>query len=1151
LVIPNGFIFSIQANDPPINPTPFIYYNTPVNSMGNGNLKEVNWSFIDNCSSFVLKRDNVDVSYLLDINFSYYLNNRKYSYNFTADQKGLFNLTFTFDSLADNIQFFMNNYTVVFNYSDGNIFYNFSDIMLLAGNVDVGYFVDYSNKVFVLYIEKFLNKNVKVVLDPIFGYNTVGSSSQYIYEALNPTFQYEYMLGGYWQMGSNDGIADNITVRFGSLSLTMTYQCAIYEYVDYSTNYMGDLIELSSTKQVTSTQDNTWQTFDLSSTVCLSANTNYYICIAPYGDYTSFVHQNYIKYNSGSNGVFDKQNGGITLSDPYTGESATSKEFSIYCSYTEGCGEGCVNETLITPVSTANGTSNVNPCITLNWTTLINNTCGESITYANISCNGLYHNTSGVNGTYHLNITNLECGNSYTVYVNASSGGDVNRSWFTFSTSFDDIVFNFISQDPSNLYINDTGFINITYNVTSGCSGLNSSSLLIAHVLNNTRNLHLNNTYTLYAENWVADKKCAINRNYPYWFEQEFSYLTGDDSIGDIGEWGVHNISLYEPIDINSQGSNWLNFTHHIPILENLFGNIFLVNHEAMTIENKTGQTFNVYKDNSAKVYFNMSDTQWFTDTEYNNTYYTLHFFAEPVNPTENLLVYFANSSYVDGNPLISPYCELIGVVTPLQSYAYSVLNSSYYDISFSSDTNGTVGSVSMTDNFSFIFASNSKDSVEKWVIYYADDNITIIEEYHDFYNSSCTSISSDKGKTWVTQDATIDTFLTYGHLDNIDKIMYKVYCQTNCTTTGDGSWSSIHIDILDEANLQPNIPNVILPNGTDPTVNYTVGDIVNITYSWLGDPNLDTCWLNITVHDASHDIVYYLQNRSITSAEYEINNTWFYDWNTTGFPSGGPYHINVNATDPYGLYNDGEQQGVFYLLSVAYCCNVTLENEYIVNKTTGINATLTTFINFSAWINTTCTQYNFSFINISFVDDLGLNYSNQTNIAEGLIYVNMSVNLSCGSNYTFYINLSKDLINCSIISYSFWFRTLSCEGAVSCCDCFNDTCFTTLLNTWLISNGYVKDSDFMDLAIANSQLSIFLTLILFGLFFYIGYTTKRKSGGAFVMFSGFIFIGLSLLIGSYLNAIYVTPLMLPFAGFIILVGVKKWLYEENKKTEG
>jgi hypothetical protein len=514
-----------------------------------------------------------------------------------------------------------------------------------------------------------------------------------------------------------------------------------------------------------------------------------------------------------------------------------------------------------------------------------------------------------------------------------------------------------------------------------------------------------------------------------------------------------------------------------------------------------------------------------------------LHFYAQDNNSDSNLKVYFANNSYVSGNPLTSPYCELIGVVESTDSYAYTVLNSSYYDLSFSTDTNGSVGSVGMSDNFSFIFASNSKDSVNKWDLFFADDNITILSEYHDFFNSTCSMTCPDKGVTWSYENGTIDSFLTYGHLQGIDRIMYKVYVQMNGTGIGDGYWSSVQVDVLDEVNIQPNYPNVITPNGTAPTVNYTVGDIINVSYSWLGDPNLDTCWLNITVHNYTDDsLVYYLQNRSITSAEYEVNNTWYYDWDTTGLTPNGPYYVNVTATDPYDLYHSSSQEGVFYINASTNNCPVssglTIANNSCCNQ---LNLTWNVTINDADGDNTNGS--------IELNDGQNTTWINQTNGTRTLSIVN----LTCGLTYTVFLNFTDG--NCSV-NETYYFDTVACSVNLSdCVACFNDTNFTDSLENYLITNGYIKESDNVEISLDAT----FITLLLFALFFIIGYTQNKKSGGILMIFSGFVFFAFEYLVASSLSNIFVV-LMSPIAILIILLGVRKWLYSpegEKTKSEG
>jgi uncharacterized membrane protein HdeD (DUF308 family) len=68
------------------------------------------------------------------------------------------------------------------------------------------------------------------------------------------------------------------------------------------------------------------------------------------------------------------------------------------------------------------------------------------------------------------------------------------------------------------------------------------------------------------------------------------------------------------------------------------------------------------------------------------------------------------------------------------------------------------------------------------------------------------------------------------------------------------------------------------------------------------------------------------------------------------------------------------------------------------------------------------------------------------------------------------------------------------------------------------------------------------LTFIVFGFFFHQGYTSKKKSGGFFMLFSGFVFLYFSLLSGDMFS-MFVSVLMAPFALFIILMGIMKAFY--------
>ena len=79
------------------------------------------------------------------------------------------------------------------------------------------------------------------------------------------------------------------------------------------------------------------------------------------------------------------------------------------------------------------------------------------------------------------------------------------------------------------------------------------------------------------------------------------------------------------------------------------------------------------------------------------------------------------------------------------------------------------------------------------------------------------------------------------------------------------------------------------------------------------------------------------------------------------------------------------------------------------------------------------------------------------------------------------------------------------------------------------------------------------LTLVLFAVFFIVGYIINKRSGGILMIFSGFTLFSFEYLVSSasILNAILVIPLLSPIAILIIVLGVRKWLYPvENEKTK-
>lgn len=84
-------------------------------------------------------------------------------------------------------------------------------------------------------------------------------------------------------------------------------------------------------------------------------------------------------------------------------------------------------------------------------------------------------------------------------------------------------------------------------------------------------------------------------------------------------------------------------------------------------------------------------------------------------------------------------------------------------------------------------------------------------------------------------------------------------------------------------------------------------------------------------------------------------------------------------------------------------------------------------------------------------------------------------------------------------------------------------------------------------------QFEIVVTLLTFIFFFTLGYDSEKKSGGFFMIFSGFVFLYLEyiLFVNNIMNVYYVVSLMSMFGLYFIILGVTKAFWDENGDKKG
>ena len=339
---------SVGDDVPPI-PEPYIYtdFIPPQNSFGMGEttFKEVNWSYFkelfnqhcDWLSEY--KRYSysswVDGSDYLTIEKSWNDTLGGWKFNLILDVPvHVYSARFTFAcdlAVLDYVErdgWQVNlNYTVPNTDEVYNVFFNWSD---MAGIPNIIFNKGVQDNHFWF---RFRRDNIPAghyEFDPTFGHSESGTQG-----AIGIS-SYEYYRGIWATMGATDGTADSITVKFGTLDSTESYQCALYQYIDYSSNYCGNLIATTETKQILSNGDNYEFTFDFSEPKpSLTASTNYYLICRM------------TTTNSASNYIVAKSEAGYGVykyftvptafenNDPWTTETASSYKVWVYCTYTE------------------------------------------------------------------------------------------------------------------------------------------------------------------------------------------------------------------------------------------------------------------------------------------------------------------------------------------------------------------------------------------------------------------------------------------------------------------------------------------------------------------------------------------------------------------------------------------------------------------------------------------------------------------------------------------------------------------------------------------------------------------------------------------------------------------------------------------------
>ena len=168
----------------------------------------------------------------------------------------------------------------------------------------------------------------------IFGEQVDGGSFSTLYLQTTGR-EYLYAVG---DAPSSNGDVDSITIHTdGIWGTSINVHCALYEYVDSTSSYMGSKLGVTETKEISDGTTNTYVSFDFSEPKpSVVSGTTYYLVVAASGNIAG--GSNVCRISDGGTALpkcYETSTTGIYLDDPKTGEEAVGGTVYLYATYTK------------------------------------------------------------------------------------------------------------------------------------------------------------------------------------------------------------------------------------------------------------------------------------------------------------------------------------------------------------------------------------------------------------------------------------------------------------------------------------------------------------------------------------------------------------------------------------------------------------------------------------------------------------------------------------------------------------------------------------------------------------------------------------------------------------------------------------------------
>ena len=478
-----------------------------------------------------------------------------------------------------------------------------------------------------------------------------------------------------------------------------------------------------------------------------------------------------------------------------------------------------------------------------------------------------------------------------------------------------------LSQTPSTIYKNSTGYLNISYGITHDSSGLNNTSVSFIFrgydydcaCSNHSIRVPSNNL----AAEWDVDGRIlrAINRNETLNFENN-NTITG----GDIYSWSGmdENSTGLTIVPINNTYTKvYLNKTMHC-----FMPQMWYLDRSELRAAIKT--QLPIHKNQNVLIKFwNMErfkgNTDFlgvgYTDTSLNNNPTLWPSNANPVN------FYYVSSGYdpaTGGDPLTSGYAVYMGSLNASgwTDHVYSRSNSNYVRGFID---NNYLHTVVNTTNISYIYFTSNTESSKPYYI-----NMTNVATSTNRTFANTNTLWAGGSYPLASQSYTPNVWFAFMKLNM--SLDHKLYAADNTDLWGSSSMSRTNITQALFPPTNPTINHFHYQNETDYNMDGIYSGNFLIGCGVATDPDGGTVTHNLTLHYANNLSLVFIINNTFTDLDITHNGVYF-DANF--------------SSEPY--YSDTLQ----YTLKI-----VAVDDEgYTSESWLGCNFTLTPTVNISGYI--------------------------------------------------------------------------------------------------------------------------------------------------------------------------------------------------------